>query len=224
LAPFLLLPDVAAKPQARGSGGARIESWLVCIAFFVTGNDAQGRDMKAFRVLSLILFALILAPQPGNAASAAEINAKVNATLRSFDKQNPSARELGRKAAGFLVFPSVIKAGVGLGGEYGEGVLIIKGNPAGYYNLVSASFGFQLGFQSRSVIIMFMTEKSLAGFRNADGWKFGVDGSIVLVTAGAGGAIDTDTLTRPIIAFVLDPQGLMYNLSLEGSKISRIRR
>lgn len=180
--------------------------------------------MKAFRVLCLILFALIVAPQPGNAASAAAINAKVNATLRSFDKQNPSARELGRKAAGFLVFPSVIKAGIGLGGEYGEGVLIIKGNPAGYYNLLSASFGFQLGFQSRSVIIMFMTEKSLAGFRHADSWKFGVDGSIVLVTVGAGGAIDTDTVTRPIIAFVLDPQGLMYNLSLEGSKISRIRR
>ncbi len=129
-----------------------------------------------------------------------------------------------RKDAGFLVFPSVIKAGIGLGGEYGEGVLIIKGNPAGYYNLLSASFGFQLGFQSRSVIIMFMTEKSLAGFRNADRWKFGVDGSIVLVTVGAGGAIDTDTVTRPIIAFVLDPQGLMYNLSLEGSKITRIRR
>jgi lipid-binding SYLF domain-containing protein len=180
--------------------------------------------MKAFRVLSLILFALIVAPQPGNAASAAEINAKVNATLRSFDEQNPSARELGRKAAGFLVFPSVIKAGIGLGGEYGEGVLIIRGNPAGYYNLVSASFGFQLGVQSRSVIIMFMTEKALAKFRNTGSWKFGVDGSLVLVTVGAGGAIDTDTVTRPIIAFVLDPQGLMYNLSLEGSKISRIRR
>jgi lipid-binding SYLF domain-containing protein len=180
--------------------------------------------MKAFRVLSLILFALIVPPQPGNAASAAEINANVNATLRSFVSQKPSARELGRKAAGVLVFPSVIKAGIGLGGEYGEGVLIIKARPAGYYNLLSTSFGFQLGVQSRSVIIMFMTEKSLAGFRNADGWKFGVDGSIVLVRVGAGGAIDTDTLTSPIIAFVLDPQGLMYNLSLEGSKISRIRR
>ena len=111
-----------------------------------------------------------------------------------------------------------------MGGEYGEGVLIIRGNPAGYYNLVSGSFGFQLGVQSRSVIIMFMTEKALAKFRNTGSWKFGVDGSLVLVTVGAGGAIDTDTVTRPIIAFVLDPQGLMYNLSLEGSKISRIRR
>ena len=90
------------------------------------------------------IFALIVAPQPGNAASAAEINDEVNATLRSFDKQNASARG---KAAGFLAFPSVIKAGIGLGGEYGEG-------PAGYYSLASASFGFQLGVQSRSVIII----------------------------------------------------------------------
>ena len=131
---------------------------------------------------------------------------------------------LAVRLPGFLVFPSVIKAGFGVGGEYGEGVLIVKREPAGYYNIISASFGFQLGVQSRSVIIMFMTEKALAAFRNAYGWKVGVDGSIVVVTVGAGGSIDTDTLTSPVIAFILDPQGLMYNLSLEGSKISRIRR
>jgi lipid-binding SYLF domain-containing protein len=181
--------------------------------------------MKALRALCLISFALLVAaPQPSKAASAAEINDEVNATLRSFDRQNPSARELARKAAGFLVFPSVIKAGIGFGGEYGEGVLIINGEPAEYYNIVSASFGFQLGVQSRSVIIMFMTEEALAEFRNAYGWKVGVDGSIAVVTIGAGGSIDTDTLTSPVIAFIIDPQGLMYNLSLEGSKISRIRR
>jgi lipid-binding SYLF domain-containing protein len=181
--------------------------------------------MRALRTLCLISFALLVAaPRPGKAASAAEINDGVNATLRSFVAQNPSARELGRKAAGVLVFPSVIKAGLGVGGEYGEGVLIVKREPAGYYNIISASFGFQLGIQSRSVIIMFMTERALAGFQNAYGWKVGVDGSIVVVTVGAGGSIDTDTLTSPVIAFILDPQGLMYNLSLEGSKISRIRR
>ena len=181
--------------------------------------------MREFQTLCLIFFALLVAaPQSGKAASAAEINDAVNATLRSFVAQNPSARELGRKAAGVLVFPSVIKAGFGVGGEYGEGVLIVKREPAGYYNIISASFGFQLGIQSRSVIIMFMTEKALAGFQNAYGWKVGVDGSIVVVTVGAGGSIDTDTLTSPVIAFILDPQGLMYNLSLEGSKISRIER
>jgi lipid-binding SYLF domain-containing protein len=181
--------------------------------------------MKVLRALCLISFALLIAaPQPGKAASATEINADANATLQSFVAQNPSARELGRKAAGVLVFPSVIKAGLGFGGEYGEGVLIVRGEPAGYHNIISASLGFQLGIQSRSVVIMFMTQEALAGFRNAYGWKVGVDGSIVVVTVGVGGSIDTDTLTSPVIAFILDPQGLMYNLSLEGSKISRISR
>jgi lipid-binding SYLF domain-containing protein len=183
--------------------------------------------MKALRALGLISFSLlafVAAPQTGEAGSATEINAAANATLQSFVAQNPSARELGRKAAGVLVFPSILKAGIGLGGEYGEGVLIVKGNAAGYYNIISASFGFQLGVESRSLIIMFMTEEALAGFQNAYGWKVGVDGSIVVVTVGAGGSIDTETLTSPIIAFILDPQGLMYNLSLEGSKISRITR
>jgi len=183
--------------------------------------------MSALRGLWLTLVALlaiVVAPDAGKTDSATEINADANATLQSFVAQNPSARELGRKAAGILVFPSVIKAGIGLGGEYGEGVLIIRGEPAGYYNLVSASFGFQLGVQSRSVIIMFMTEEALAGFQNAYGWKVGVDGSIVVVTVGTGGSIDTDSLTSPVIAFILDPKGLMYNLSLEGSKISRITR
>src|SRR6476620_828379 len=183
--------------------------------------------MSALRALWLTLVALlaiVVAPAAGKADAATQINADANATLTSFVGQNPSARELGRKAAGVLVFPSVIKAGLGIGGEYGEGVLIIRGEPAGYYNIISASFGFQLGVQSRSVIIMFMTEEALAGFRNAYGWKVGVDGSIVVVTVGAGGAIDTDTLTSPVIAFIFDAQGLMYNLSLEGSKISRIER
>jgi lipid-binding SYLF domain-containing protein len=181
--------------------------------------------MKALQALRLIAFGLLIAtPQLAKAASASEINDAANATLRSFVAQNPSARELGRKAAGVLVFPSVIKGGFWVGGEYGEGVLIVQREAAGYYNIISASFGFLLGIQSRSVIIMFMTEKALADFQRAYGWKVGVDGSIVVVTVGAGGSIDTDTLTSPVIAFIFDQQGLMYNLSLEGSKISRIRR
>jgi lipid-binding SYLF domain-containing protein len=90
-------------------------------------------------LLCLISFALLFPmPQPGKAATAAEINDAVNAKLQNFVAQNPSARELGRKAAGVLVFPSVIKAGFGVGGEYGEGVLIVKGKAAGYYNIISA--------------------------------------------------------------------------------------
>ena len=179
--------------------------------------------MKALLV-SFALLALVAAPHAGEASSASELNDAANATLHRFVEQNPSAQELGRKAAGVLVFPSVLKAGIGLGGEYGEGVLIVHGNAAGYYNIISASLGFQLGVQSQSVIIMFMTEDALAQFENAYGWKVGIDGSIVIFTVGAAGSIDTDNLTSPIIGFILDQQGLMYSLSLEGSKITRITR
>ena len=90
--------------------------------------------------------------------------------------------------------------------------------------LISGSFGFQLGVQTRTVIIMFMTERALGSFEGTYGWKVGVDGSVAIVTLGAGGAIDTESLTSPVLGFILDPAGLMYNLTLEGSKISSVTR
>jgi lipid-binding SYLF domain-containing protein len=172
----------------------------------------------------IAVHALLVAPGRSEAASAAQIDAEVNATFHSFEDQIGGARELANKAAGILVFPSVVKAGIGFGGEYGEGLLLVHQRPAGYYNLLSASFGFQLGVQERSIIIMFMTDQALAGFERRAGWKIGVDGSVAIVTLGVGGSIDTDKITSPVVGFILDPKGLMYNLTLEGSKISRISR
>jgi lipid-binding SYLF domain-containing protein len=181
---------------------------------------------KLLKTLCLILIvglAATAAP-PRAGAGAAAIDAAANETLHSFVRQIPGARELAQKAAGILVFPSVVKAGIGLGGEYGEGVLLNQQRVAGYYNLISASFGFQLGVQQRSIIIMFMTQDALAGFQNRAGWKVGVDGSVTVITVGVGGSIDSEKVVSPVIGFVLDPKGLMYNLTLEGSKISRIER
>jgi lipid-binding SYLF domain-containing protein len=181
----------------------------------------------ARKAICLVLIAVIATStvsQESEAASAAEIDADVYATLHSFERQIVGARELATKAAGILVFPSIVKAGAGLGGEYGEGLLIIRGRAGGYYNLISASLGFQLGVQERSVIIMFMTNDALADFEAGAGWKVGVDGSVAIVTLGGGGSIDTHKITDPIIGFILDPKGLMLNLTLEGSKISRISR
>jgi lipid-binding SYLF domain-containing protein len=167
----------------------------------------------------------IVAEAPAaRAASGAEIEHDANETLHSFVRQIGGARELANKAVGILVFPSVIKAGIGLGGEYGEGLLIVDQRPAGYYNMISASFGFQLGAQERSVIIMFMTKSALDAFYRRAGWKVGVDGSVAIITVGVGGSIDTDKVTQPVIGFILDQKGLMYNLTLEGSKISKIER
>ena len=180
--------------------------------------------LKALCLVLVALAATVAAPRIAEAASAAAIQADANETLHSFVRQVPGARELASKAAGILVFPSVVKAGIGIGGEYGEGILLNQQRVEGYYNLISASFGFQLGVQERSVIIMFMTKDALDGFRRRAGWKVGVDGSVAIITVGVGGAIDTDKVVSPVIGFILDPKGLMYNLTLEGSKISRIER
>ena len=158
------------------------------------------------------------------AATAGEINAGVNATLDRLYRQIPGTHALAARAAGVLVFPTVIKAGMGVGGEYGEGAMRVAGKTVAYYNTISGSFGFQLGAQAKSVVIMFMTSDALAGFQRIDGWKVGVDGSVALITVGAGGSFDSEKVTSPVVGFILDNKGLMYNLTLEGSKISRIHR
>jgi lipid-binding SYLF domain-containing protein len=172
----------------------------------------------------LCLLAIVAAAPAAKSASGREIDAGVNATLERFYRNIGGAHELAQKAVGVLVFPSVVKAGFGIGGEYGEGALRINGRTADYYNMVSASIGFQLGVQERSVIIMFMTPQALDQFRRTAGWKIGADASVAIVTLGVGGSIDTNKITSPVVGFVLDPKGLMYNLTLEGSKITRINR
>jgi lipid-binding SYLF domain-containing protein len=168
---------------------------------------------------------VIMAASPAaNAASGYEIDVGVDETLDRFFYNIRGAEGLARKAVGILVFPSVVKGGFGIGGEYGEGALRIHGRTVDYYNTVSASIGFQLGVQERSVIIMFMTPEALDQFRSTAGWKIGADASVAIITLGVGGSIDSNKITSPVIGFILDPKGLMYNLTLEGSKISRIDR
>lgn len=180
---------------------------------------------KTLALNALLALAMVMgAAREAGAASAYEIDADVDAALSRFYRTVGGARELVRDAAGVLVFPSVVKAGMGFGGEYGEGALRRNGYTEGYYNTVSASVGFQLGVQARTVIIVFMTEESLWSFRRKHGWKVGVDGSVALVTVGVGGSIDTNQIRKPVIGFILDQKGLMYNLTLEGSKITRIDR
>lgn len=181
-------------------------------------------SIKGLSVALLSLCAIFMSAHESRAASAHEIDAGVHETLERFFYKVGGARELANKAAGILVFPSIVKAGFGVGGEYGEGALMINGRNAGYYNSVSASFGFQLGVQARSVIIAFMTPEALDQFRRTSGWKVGVDGSVAIITVGVGGSVDTNKITSPVVGFVLDPKGLMYNLTLEGSKISRISK
>ncbi|GAB4357915.1 MAG: lipoprotein [Gammaproteobacteria bacterium] len=180
--------------------------------------------MKRFVAGLLMVLVATLGIGGVQAASRAEIDAKVNATLKEFYRSVKGGRELAGKAAGVLVFPEVVKAGFGIGGEYGEGALLVGGQPVAYYSTAGASIGLQFGAQVKSQIILFMNSGVLKQFRNSEGWKAGVDGSVALATLGAGGAIDTETAKRPIIGFIFSNKGLMYNLTFEGSKITRIKR
>lgn len=177
-----------------------------------------------FRVAAMLLAIGILAPSSAEAMSKAEINAKVKATMTIFYQQVKSGKELARKARGILVFPEVIKAGLVIGGEYGEGSLLVGRKTVAYYSTAGGSIGFQFGAQVKSVVILFMTSDALKQFRRSKGWKAGVDGSVALATLGAGGEIDTDTARKPIIGFIFNNKGLMYNLTLEGSKFTKIKK
>jgi lipid-binding SYLF domain-containing protein len=123
--------------------------------------------MKSFSLL-IVVFVLLIGHGRAEAASAAEINAGVNDTLDLFYRQVPGSRALASRAVGVLVFPTVIKAGMGFGGEYGEGAMRDGVKTTGFYNTIAASFGFQLGAEARSVIIMFMTPEALSNFHRMD--------------------------------------------------------
>lgn len=170
------------------------------------------------------LVVLVLIATLGHGASKLELDTRSQATLNELFKKEPAARDLAAKAAGLLVFPRIIKGGIGIGGEVGEGVLRTGGQNIAYYRITALSIGFQLGGQAKSEVIMFMTQDALRRFQESDGWEAGVDGSIAVIEFGVGKEIDTHSIQDPIIAFVFSNKGLMYNLSLEGSKFWKINK
>jgi lipid-binding SYLF domain-containing protein len=176
-----------------------------------------------FITLWLALGSLLFVSQT-SAASAQELNIKSDATLKQFITEVTGGAEFLKKAKGVLVFPSVLKAGFGIGGEYGEGVLRIDGKTAEYYSTASASIGLQFGAQSKSIVIVFLKKKALDNFRTSDGWKAGVDGSVAVLKWGVGEDINSIEVNKPIVGFVFSNKGFMYNLTLEGSKFTKIKR
>ena len=156
------------------------------------------------------------------AKSSAEIDINVNKTIDVFKKEIKSAETLLNQAAGILIFPRVIKVGIGIGAETGEGALRVKNQTVDYYRTTSGSIGLQLGIQAKSIIIAFMTNESLENFRNSEGWKIGVDGSVTMVDYGASTTIDSHNIKEPVVGFIFGSKGLMFNLTLEGSKISKL--
>ena len=175
-------------------------------------------------LLAALVAAFSLVPAATFAATAAELDESVNEAIASFKAEVNGADVFLEQAAGYLVFPRVIKVGIGVGAETGEGALRVNGRSAAYFRTTSGSFGLQLGAQAKSIVIAFMTNESLAKFRNSTGWQVGVDGSVALIDLGAGKQINTGNIKDPVVGFIFGSKGLMYNLTLEGTKISRIKK
>lgn len=176
------------------------------------------------KVLILLVVLISNISSVANAASSTEINIGVKEALKQFNQQVSGGSEFLKQAKGVLVFPNVIKAGFVIGGEYGEGALQVGGKTIAYYSTAAASIGLQLGAQSKSVVLIFMTNDALKGFQASEGWKAGVDGSVALIEWGAAEDINTIDIKDPIIGFVFSNKGLMYNLTLEGSKFTKITK
>jgi len=150
-----------------------------------------------------------------------EIDAGIPPALQRLYRQVPGSEELANKAAGILTFPSVVRAGIGIGGEFGRGALQVGGRTTDYYELQGGSLGLQLGAEWRSVALLFMTQEALDAFRSGSGWQAGVHASVAMPQSGSVGNFST-TASRQILAYVFDNSGLMLNASLEGVRIRRI--
>lgn len=158
------------------------------------------------------------------AATAEDLNADAVQALNTLYKTSPAAEGIGKKARAILVFPKITKAGLVFGGSYGEGVLLKAGSASGYYNSISASWGWQAGAESYGYVVFLMNDKAIKYLNASQGWELGVDPTVVVVNAGAAKNLSTSTLKDNAYAFVFDQQGLMGSVSIEGTKISRIKR
>jgi len=155
-------------------------------------------------------------------AEMAKIDSNVKAALGNLYKSVPGTKELAKNAKGTLVFPAIYKAGFIVGGQYGKGALRVGGKSIAYYNTAGASFGFLAGGEKRSMAVMFQTQEALQHFRASAGWDVGGDASVTLVEVGANGAIQATTLNKPILVFIYGNTGLMGDVSLKGTKITKL--
>ncbi|MDR3417048.1 MAG: lipid-binding SYLF domain-containing protein [Nevskia sp.] len=158
------------------------------------------------------------------ASTAEELNKDAEQALQNLYKSNPVALDISKKARATLVFPNIVKAGLVFGGAYGEGVLFKGSSASGYYNSVSASWGLQAGAQSYGYVVFLMSNKALDYLNKSDGWELGVGPTVVVVNEGVAKNLSSSTLKDDAYAFIFDQQGLMASLSIEGTKVTRIKR
>jgi lipid-binding SYLF domain-containing protein len=186
-------------------------------------NPTRRIQQLALTCLALLVAVFVLSvPRISAAATAAEIDRDVNSALQTLYRTTPAAKKLAKVARGILVFPDVVKAGLIVGGQYGEGALRVGGKTTGYYNTVAASYGLQAGAQSFGYAMFFLDDASLQYLNKSEGWEVGVGPSVVVVDKGVARSLTTSTAKSGIYAFIFKQEGLMAGIGIQGSKIPKI--
>ena len=180
--------------------------------------------IKAIYLISMFSLFLLSCQNIDQENQGSIINRDAEIALQNLFEIDPNTISIYKNAPATLIIPRITKAGVVLGGAYGEGVLRINEAPVDYYSLASASYGFQIGAQQYSNIIFFMTEEALQKFRVKDGWELGADAEVVFRDKGYSIGISSKTISKPVYAVVFDQKGLLAVTSLVGAKFSRLIR
>jgi len=192
--------------------------------------------MNSIYSLSLRLFSLFFligvtfGPLPAAAGNRTALDNDVHAAITLLKRTTPAARVLAKRARGALVFPNIVKAGFLVGVQYGNGALVRAKKGGGYYiadyyNISSASYGFQAGAQSFGYVVVLMTDAAVEHVETSQGWELGVGPSIVIVDEGMAKTTTSESLLNSdVYAFTFGQEGLMGGMGLQGSKITRLNR
>lgn len=180
-----------------------------------------GSAFPKFLILTVVMVVMYTG-QNSHAQTAQEIEAGISACLGRFYGQVKGGREMAAMAEGVLVVPGVVKAGLIVGSEYGNGALRVGGRTVCYYSLASGSVGLQVGGEAKDIVILFMTADALRQFQASRGWEIGVDGNVALANIGSGKRIDFIRMNDPVIGFVFDVKGFLADISVKGAKFTKI--
>jgi lipid-binding SYLF domain-containing protein len=187
--------------------------------------DMSKDIFRVFVFAASVAFALrLFLAEVSVAKTAKEIDSEVSQALKLFPQLVKGAKEFLNTAKGVLVIPNIVKAGLGVGGAYGEGAMRIGGKTVAYYSLTAGSVGIQIGAQKTNLVLVFRQDEALKKFRAGSGWKAGVDGSVALIDKGTGRSLDTMNVKDPIVAFLFGQQGLMASATVEGAKFTKLAR
>ncbi len=186
------------------------------------GNNTSGSGevSKGLIVLFILICTGWVIPYSCSAGTAAEIDEKVKTVLPVLYSTSEAAGELSKTAKGILVFPSVVKAGFGIGGQYGEGALMVDGKTNQYFSTVAMSYGLQAGAQKFGYAMFLMTDEAVKYLKSSDGWELGTGPSIVVMDEGKAASATTSSLKQDIYVFFFGQKGLMAGLGIQGTKVT----